>query len=79
MSKSDSLSDNLSLSSNELELPESDFYEDIINIKEDNKNFDTTNTVNFIKLTPAEQLELTRIYRKSNIIIKVKKNKNYTI
>jgi len=69
MSKSDSLSDNLSLSSNELELPESDFYEDIINIKEDNKNFDTTNTVNFIKLTPAEQLELTRIYRKSNIII----------
>lgn len=69
MSKSDSLSDNLSLSSNELELPESDFYEDIINIKEDNKTFETTNTVNFIKLTPAEQLELTRIYRKSNIII----------
>lgn len=69
MSKTGKASDNLDLINNEIELPESDFYEEIINFKDDNLLIETKSTANFIKLTPAEQLELTRLYKKSNLLI----------
>jgi RNA polymerase sigma factor (sigma-70 family) len=76
MSKTGKTSDNLDLSINEIELPESDFYEEIINFKDENLLIETKSTANFIKLTPAEQLELTRLYKKSNLLINTLESKD---
>jgi len=76
MSKTGKASDNLDLINNEIELPESDFYEEIINFKDDNLLIETKSTANFIKLTPAEQLELTRLYKKSNLLINTIESKD---
>lgn len=76
MSKTGKASDNLELSINEIELPESDFYEEIVNFKDENLLIETKSTANFIKLTPAEQLELTRLYKKSNLLINTIESKD---